>query len=561
MAGLGDTVRSLGTNRLLALAGVLVGLVIFFTYLTGQFSRPAMSPLYSNLDLKDSGEIVAMLESQKIPYELRANGTQVLVPGDMVAKVRIEMAADGLPAGGSVGYEIFDKEQSFTTSNFVQNVNQIRALEGELARTISSIKGVDSARVHLVLPQRQLFTRDRSDATASIILKMRGSSRLDAKQVSAIQHLAAGAVPGLKINNVSIIDNQGELLARGGDDEGSGAVSGGNSNDMRASYENRLARSIESMLGRTLGPDKVQAQVSAQMNFDRIVQKTEAYDPEGAVPRSVQSISENNQTTEAAAGGAVSVQQNLPEGQNAQGSGAANNQNRSERVEETTNFEITRTETQKVQEVGEVERLSVSVLVDGVYSTDAEGKEIYQPRSKEELEQIETLVKTAIGFDAERGDQVSVLNMPFTVSKAEVGSEPTDDSIFGLNKDDLIRFTELGILGIISILTLLLVVRPLIMRLTDVSNNAPSGGGANLPALPGRLPPPPSLPPGMGEGSANLPATTGVQQPSEIEEMINLSNIEGQIKASSLRRVGQLVEQHPEETVAIVRNWLYSGGN
>ena len=275
-----------------------------------------MGLLFSDLDLKDSGQIVTKLEGLNVPYELkRDQGTQVLVPVDQVMKLRMALAEQGLPQGGSVGYEIFDKNDNFGPSQFVENINQLRALEGELERTIASISLVQSARVHLVLPQRELFSRERQDASASIVLKLRGAVKLASGQVAAIQHLVAAAVPSLSPSRVSIVDDHGNLLARG-DGDAADALTSSNAEEMRVNYESRLARSVEQLLERSVGPGKARVDVHAEMNFDRVTTSTETYDPDGQVVRSTQTDSQSD-NTDAGGGQPVSVSTNLPNGQTA----------------------------------------------------------------------------------------------------------------------------------------------------------------------------------------------------------------------------------------------------
>lgn len=550
MSSLGTTIRTLGPSRLAPIALVFVGMIAFFVYIASRFSTPDMALLYNDLDAKDSGKIISKLESMNIPVQARGDGTQIFVPGDQVGKLRMLLAQDGLPAGGNLGYEIFDKSDGLATSSFVQNINLVRALEGELSRTISSLAPVKGARVHLVLPQREMFSRQKQEPSASIVLQMR-SGRLDRSQVASIQHLVAAAVPGLKPTQISIIDDQGSLLARGGDDNAVAGLS--NSEEARVAYEKRLSGDIESLLERSVGAGKVRAEVAAEMNFDRVTLNSESYDPESRVIRSQQTVEESGSSSEvtAANSGTVSVQNNLPEGQAPAGgplSGSKNN-----RTEETINYEISKTIKQQVIEGGSVKKLSVAVLVDGTYTTDDKGVQTYQPRSEENLKQMETLVKSAIGFNEERGDTVQVINMQFVVPTATAeGEAAAAEGFMGFSKSEITRLIEILVMGVVGILALLLVVRPMMNRLLEPAG-AMAGGprlaraGGGLPQLTG---------PDSGGGEA-LPEPD-VSNP-ELEEMISLRQIEGRIKASSLKRIGDIVEKHPEETLSIIRGWLYQG--
>ena len=409
MNGFFQLIRNLGPARLLTLALIAAGTIAFFYYLANKINAPEMGLLYSDLDLKDSGQIVQKLEALNIPYELRAQGSQILVPVDQATKLRMSMAEIGLPRGGSVGYEIFDKTDQFGPSQFVENINQVRALEGELERTIDSLSLVQSSRVHLVLPQRELFSRERQDASASIVLKVRG--KLTSGQVAAIQHLVAAAVPSLNPNRVSVVDDDGNLLARG-DGDAASALTSSNAEEMRVNYENRIARNVEQLLERSVGAGKARVDVHAEMNFDRVTTNSETYDPDGQVVRSTQTDNQAD-TSSTSAGAAVSVSTNLPNGQTAPKSEGDNKQSKSTHTQETVNYEISKTVKSQVSDQGTVKRLSVAVLVDGTTAVGADGKKTYKPRSADEMKQLTALVRSAVGFDEKRGDTVEVVNMPF----------------------------------------------------------------------------------------------------------------------------------------------------
>ncbi len=328
------------------------------------------------------------------------------------------MAEEGLPNGGSIGYEIFDKSESFGTINFVQNVNLVRALEGELARTIRTMGQVTEARVHLVLPKRQLFSRKRQEPSASIVIKTRGPKKLGKVQVLSIQHLVASAVPELKISRISVIDHRGRLLARAGSPDDRGVIGASDNDEIQRDQEERLVRAIEELPEQSVGIGKVRAQVTAQMNFDRITTNSETYDPEGQVVRSTQNVEEKANSLDQRSGADVTVSNNLPDAKDSKTQNKDNTTNQSSRVEETVNFEISKTVKSHVREMGTVKRLSIAVLVDGTYSLDKDDKRIYKPRSKKEIDDLSALVRSAVGFDTKRGDTLRVVNMRF-VNAAE----------------------------------------------------------------------------------------------------------------------------------------------
>ncbi|MFQ3623703.1 MAG: flagellar basal-body MS-ring/collar protein FliF [Acetobacteraceae bacterium] len=356
MNGLLVGLKTLGPVRLAALGAVGLAVLAVIVMLAARAGQPPMALLYGELDQRDAAQIVQSLERQRIPYRLGGNGTQVLVPTDQVPRTRLALAAEGLPAGGSVGYEIFDRADGLTASSFQQEMNRLRALEGELSRTIRSIHGVRAARVHLVLPRRDPFSRREAEAQASIVLTMAGIQRLDREQVQAIVHLAAAAVPGLKPQNVSVIDNRGSLLARSGQAVGGLGVAM-NAEELRRAHEMRLSRAVEEMLERTVGVGRVRAEVTVDMDFDRVTESRESFDPDQQVARSVHSVTEESRSTDRAEN--VTVGNNLPNAQPQQNQAGT----QESRTEETTNYEIGRVLRQVTRDTPTVRRLSVAVLV------------------------------------------------------------------------------------------------------------------------------------------------------------------------------------------------------
>jgi flagellar M-ring protein FliF len=559
-----QTLRNLGPMRLAALGAVAFALIAFFVFVVARLTSPGYGLLYSGLDPSDSSAIVQRLDAQNVPYQLRADGAEIMVPQDQVTKLRLSLAGEGIPSGGSIGYEIFDRADALGTTNFVQQINQVRALEGELARTIRSLRQVKSARVHLVMPKRELFSRDQSEPTASVVLVLQGGP-LDKEQVSSIQHLIASAVPGMKANSVSVIDNKGNLLARGA--EGDNGQDSASLEDMRRSYEIRLTRSIEELLTQTLGADKVRAEVNADLDFNQMTTNTENFNPDGQVVRSTQTVEENDNSNEKQQDNSVSVANNIPNPPAQQNGAGSNSQSQNQRNEETVNYEISKTTQVEVKHSGTVKRISAAVLVDGTYKPDANGTPVYAPRSQQELDQIGTLVKSAIGFDDKRGDVVQVVNMQFTAPEDQ-GTAPFE--LLGFDKQDLMRIAELLVLALIAVLVLLLVVRPLLNRMLALPGIAQSGlalagpQGAALPpgvaaalAIPG---PPGSMQalPGMGGALSAGGMAEAENMATEIDQMIDINQVEGRVRASSLKRISDLVQQHPEQAVNIMRGWMNS---
>jgi flagellar M-ring protein FliF len=542
--------------RLAALGATALALIAFFFFIGARLTSPGMSLLYGGLDSTDSAAIAARLQEQQVPFEVKGDGAQIYVPADRVGQLRLVMAGEGLPNGGSVGYEIFDRPGALGTTNFVQQINQLRALEGELARTVRALRQVKGARVHLVMPKRELFSRDRAEPSASVVVTLQGT--LEKEQIAAIQHLVASSVPGMKTSAVSIIDDKGRLLARGGAE---GELTQLNAEEMRRAYELRLTQSIEELLSRTLGPGRVRAEVTAELDFNQVTTNTETYDPEGQVVRSTQTVEENEQSQERSPQNNVTVANNVPNPPGAAAGSETSASSTNQRTEETVNYEISKKVQTEVKHSGDVRKISAAILVDGTYAPDANGNQAYTPRPQEELDKIATLVRSAIGYNADRGDIVEVINMQFAAPEL-----PEEVSLLGLDKTDLMRIAELVVLSLVAILVLLLVVRPLLNRVLAIPGAAPEqfalagpGGAALPPGAAAAL----ALPGAAGADLAALPgADTGTlgditNIANEIEQMIDINQVEGRVRASSLKRISELVDQHPEQAVNIMRQWIY----
>ncbi|MGB0683082.1 MAG: flagellar basal-body MS-ring/collar protein FliF [Magnetovibrionaceae bacterium] len=541
--------RNLGPTRIAIMGAVLLGLIGFFIYFLTRVGDASLSQLYADLEEQDVSSISSELDAAGVPYEIKSGGTAIFVPRDQVGPMRMRMSEQGLPSGGSIGYELFDNSDALGSTNFVQNVNLVRALEGELQRTIKAIDSVRSARVHLVLPKRELFSREREEPSASVVLKMRGGKRLEKGQVAAVQHLVANAVPGLNPQQITIIDDRGTLLAAGVDDEADVSLQAEKADDRRRRYEARLSQTIEQMLERAVGVGRVRAQVAAEMDFARVATNEEVYDPDGQVVESTQTIEElaTNREQDTPP---VSVGENLPDPTSDTGDGATAESSES-RTEETVNFRISKTVTNHVREVGVVDRLSVSVLVDqkGIWDEEEETWS-YEPRSAEEIANIRQLVAGAIGFDEGRGDVLQVIEMRF----AQIDAEPDEplDLFLGFDKQDLLKLAEYLVLIIVASLVILLVVRPLISRAFE-SMPSPAAIGPDGKMITDQSGAPALTGPG---GLAPVP-TEAAPDDEDYEELIDIDRVEGRVKASSVKKVSEIVTKHPDEALSIVRNWMY----
>jgi flagellar M-ring protein FliF len=549
MKALLEGLRALGPARLAALGAVALGMLGMLALMVLHGGTQPMALLYGDLDLRDSAQVVDQLARRHIQYRIAGNGTQVLVSADQVAEARLDLAREGLPAGGSVGYEIFDRSDGIAATEFQQKINETRALEGEIARTIRAMRGIRATRVHLVLPRREPFARDRQDAQASVMLTMAGAGRLDNQSIQAILNLVAAAVPGLRPQNIAIADSSGNLLARAGEPVGPTATAL-STEEVRLATEQRLARAVEEMLEHSVGAGHVRAEAAVRMSFDRLNQTEERFDPDGQVTRSTQEVNSTSKSTEP--NNTVTVQNNLPNA-DAGHEGAGSQEGRQET---TTNYEVSKTVRTLIREQPQIERISLAVMVDGANSLGADGKPAWQPRPAEELDRIGSLVKSAIGYDEKRGDHVEVVSMRFTSDELSTIAGNRGILGFELDKADLLRLAQTALFGLIGVLALLVVLRPMVLRITSVTPATITGpGGAALATLAGPMGTALSAPAAQAIAAGASPALI------EDESMVNIAQIEGQMRASSLRRIGELVEKHPEETLSIVRGWMVQENN
>lgn len=531
-----QTLKNLGTARLAAMGGVLIFLMGFLIYLATQLGSTEMAVLFNELDPADTKKIIAQLDEQNVPYRLYKNGTEIHVPVADTLKLRVQLA-ETVNAGSVVGYEIFDKAQSPGVGHDIINLQMLRALEGELARTIKAIDNVKAARVHLVLPRREMFSREEQPPSASVIIRMEDKAKLTPKQVEAVQRLVAAAVPKMQTKDVSIMDARGTLLTKNFDDDEQMQMS--TNEEMRRDYERRLISAVQSLIEQSVGQEKVRVQASLEMDFDQVVVNREIYDPEAQVLRSSTTIEESSQTDEREP--IVSVEQNLPD---AETQNANQVKQQANRTEETVNYEISKEVISQVRKNGVIKRLSVAVIVDGTYTLNPNGTKQYVPRTEKEMELLTTLVRSAVGYDANRGDTVEVINLPFFNPDDLLRLE--DPILFmGFTKQEIMKMVEgLGV-ALVAVLVILLVVRPLIVKAFEQPENEEE---ENLLMAP-------------NEDLQQLPSPSSggvLTETDQLEELIDIAKVEGRVKASSVRKIGEIIDQHPEEAVSIIRSWMYS---
>lgn len=543
-------IRNIGAARLSAIGGILVLFGAFFIFLFVRLSAPVLVPLYADLPPSEVDKVTAELSRMQYDYRLRNNGTTILVPTENVPEIRLSLAERGLPSKTDIGNEIFDREQGIGTSTFIQEVNRKRAMEGELSRSVASLDTVHSARVHLVLPERKLFSREEGKARASVVLRMRGAYRLDRSQIAAVQHLVSSSVPDLEPDMVSIIDERGVLLAMGSASSDSGTD---RLEAMRIDQEDRLKVSIEDLLQSTVGFGKVRAEVNIEMDLSQVQIEEKTFDVEGSALRSAETIEENNNAVNLEPD-VVSTAVNLP--QEADAENRVGSQENTNRTEARENFEVPSTTSTKLVAPGSVKRISVAVLVDGRYVTDAEGNSIYEPRSEAEISAIEELVKSAIGFEAERDDQVRVVNMQF--AEPVMDPESIGNKIFGFETAQVSRLFEAGLLVIFGLLVIMLLVRPLLQKIFTAAPHAVAlasgqdseeyqraleAGG--FEGVQGRL---------ALQQSGGMPLTMDSDgRPVLANPGIETSKAEDAL----LDDIGRIIDERPEDAVAVIRHWIY----
>lgn len=522
MQSIFQLIQRLGPQRLAAMGAVSLTLVGFFAFVMLRMSQPRMVTLFSELSPTETAAIARELDTKGIKYELAAEGAIIRAPQENIARIRMELAAKGMPGGGSTGYEIFDKTDAFTATATVQNVNKIRALEGELSRSIKTIDRVSAARVHLSIPERRLFSKDKAEPRASIILRVRGE--LEPAQVRAIRHLVASAVDGLKPGRVSLIDEAGRLLAEGGDETDASTLAA----DRQASHEKRLKAEVEAIVASVVGRGRARVQVVVDQDNQRVHLTSETFDPESRVVRSTQTRNEQNSAT-TPTDNAVSVANELPGTQRRAESAGAKDQ--AQKLEETINYEISRTTRTETVEAGRIKRLSVAVLVDGAYQRNAAGEVSYTPRGEEELQRIAALVRTGVGFDKSRGDQVEVVNLRFAEVPAieKLAEASMASRLVSLAADDIMRMAEAAVFILVTLIILIFIARPLLRQvlapsddLTELAKTSPTAQ-LNAPATNQTL---------AGPSVAALP------QPVD--------------------KIGQLAAMRPAEAAAILKSWMRS---
>ncbi len=551
MSSLVELFKSFGIGRVAAIVGVTLGVAIALTLIMVRIGEPRYSVLYSELDYTNAQTIISQLEQSGTDFKMRESGSRVaiLVPQDEISSLRVSLAGSNAAISNSIGYEIFDGQQPLGATSFQQNINRLRALEGELARTVSSIANVRSARVHLVMPERTLFTRDQADTKASIMVE--SANKLDARTVRAIINLAASAVPELNAENITILDANGNLLAsaQGKTDD---AMAEELSNDRMLAAQTRLQQKIVNLVGSIVGSENVRAQVTGEFDISRFTETAEIVDPDSQVVLSSTLVEESSNDQNPSANRGVSVGNALPGEQSAStNNAAATSSNR--RTEEITNYEITKTIRNAIRDEGlVVKRLSVAVAIN---ANDSNGDPIN--RSPEELARLDSLIKSAVGFNPSRGDQVEIIDIAFTPiipATTPFTAAPSGKSIF--DNVNISRIAELAALFLIAIALVIFVLKPMISRaphpdmIPDMANTGLQSNGAHQTSSTIALTPTGTSLETATDANANL------ANANLIEQRINIAQVEGQVRAASINQIQEIVKGHSDESALVLKRWI-----
>ncbi|WP_449242033.1 flagellar basal-body MS-ring/collar protein FliF [Desulfovibrio sp.] len=514
-------VTSYWTDRTLSQRILLLGLglsvTVAFVLMIYWLNRPDYRVLYSKLYPEDAAKIVEMLKANKDPYQLQDNGQTIMVPADRVYDLRLKIAGEGNLHGQGIGFEIFD-DLKIGQTDFVQQINYQRALQGELSRTISEFPQVEKARVHLVMPHKSLFIEEQLPPSASVVLKLKDKASLESKQIQGIVNLVSMSVEGLDKKRITITDMNGQPLYTPEDETTPGLST--TQLEYKAQMERKLERRIEELLMPVVGPQKVIARVNADLDFSQKTIRKEMYDPNATVVRSENRSEETTQGRAAIDGGA-------PEA-NFRGDGFAGTQSTQDSTREarTTNYEINKEEQSIVSPVGELQRLSVAVIVDGTYAKDAQGQMAYAPRSAEEMQRIQNLVRSAVGFDKNRGDAVEVSNISFGAPELEDGQ-----TLMRTMLEYAQRLGKPFLNGLLIFLFLILVVRPVVMAL--IRPRVAEQEISEVAGLPGM-------------------ERLAIEETEMDEEALDAARKLENIKAQAL----QLSEQNMEQAVRLLKVWI-----
>jgi flagellar M-ring protein FliF len=519
--------RELATVKRVALIVVTLTVLLGVLAIAHFGSQIQYATLYSELDADDAGAIVEKLKTQQIPFKLEANGTRIQIPEEKVAALRLELASGGLPRGGGVGFEIFDRSQIGATE-FEQQVSLRRALEGEIARSIMTIEGVKAARVHLVVPERRLFVAREETASASVVLTLRSSKEFGKKEVGAIVHLVSSAVPGLARSRVSVVSSDGVTLHRPSTESGPDSE---NEAEFGASIAGKMETDVRAQLERVVGPGQADVRVHVALERESRERTEEHFEPTKNSLRSEHKVEEMSGTTEAGVAGVPGALSNLPDTAAEAGAVTTTTDNRGNLVRrvQTRNWEVDRITQKSLLPAGGIHRVSVAVLLNGKYQKRG-AKQVYLPRSKEELATLESVVKSAVGFDAERGDVVQIANAEFIRADDDL---PVGAPLVPIWKRSWAPMAAAAALGLILLSVVVLVWRR--RAKTAKAKTLALGDGRLAPALNGLVEP------AAFDSAAPSPAL-----PRASDDLTDL-------RAAAL----ELANKDPASAAVVLRAWLH----
>lgn len=509
---LSEIVKRMSVSQVVMLVAVVVGFIVGIIAVAGWVGKVNYQPLYTNLEASEAAEVVRYLADNKIQYQLTNGGTTIEVPEKNLYEARLSLASQGLPHSGTVGYSLFD-QTNLGMTDFLQKLNFRRALEGELARTISSLSEVKAARVHIVIPEERLFADQQKEATASVVLKLRRSGDLSKSQISGITHLVSSSVEGLKPGNITIVDSDGNMLSSPMGDDQLAAMSASQM-EMSQTVEKELERKSQTMLDGVLGPGKSIVRVSAELNFNQYSKTSENYDPNTVAVRSEQKT------------------ENTDVAQKKSTQTAEDKQDNRSNVT-VTNYEVSKTVETQNNAVGTIKRLSVAVLLDGNYKTvkNANGVEemVYEPRPQEEIDRLGAIVKNAVGFSGDRSDQLEIVNIAFDktyLKEEEQGFEQQYNRQF---------YFEIGkkvVVGILVLLAAFFVYRKVKKFFAGLAQMLPPGGGQHYH-------------PGTTPGQA-MPTTAEMSPPIVLESR----------QPKLVDQMQQVAKEDPEEVARVIKTMM-----
>jgi len=536
-----NLVGQLGPKRLMLMGGVAFALLAALAFVATRGSDPQMGYLYTDLDPSAAATITEKLKAQNVEYQLSADGTSVMAPQDKLAELRMSLAGEKL--GGKIGYEVLDEEQPFGVSASRAKMNETRAVEGELSKSIQTIQNVSAARVHIVMPERAMFAAESRKATAAVTVKTKG--RLSSEQIASIRYLVSSSVPELSPEAVSVVDQTGALLARAGE---AGSAGGADADERQQAVEAKLREEVEALLEPIVGQGKVRAEVSAQIDRDQTREESNLFDPDKQVISRQVSVENGEQNSEQDAGAqTASVGNQLPEAQGQAPSAGTGNgrQSRSNQTSEDTTYDNSSTKTVTLRGPGKVTRLTVAVMVDGGE------KGLPQPQ----MQRLQRLVENAVGMDAERGDSVVVESMRFANDDSLADKESGFFS--SLPMDRIWGLLQIIVIGVVGLLALRMLKPKLMSQASIPALEAPEGETALSAQSPEMLALAERAADGDDDAMRQLETMNNGDQPL-LDQEIALAQVDGRIKLSALKRIGDAIHASPPEAASVIRQWMNS---